>query len=1121
MNREPLNRSDWLLIAICVAITAASLFVALNWFGAAFPEASIDFRYDRKASRAIAERLLAAQRIDVRDMKHTAVFDGDDYGKIFLERSVGLARANAVMRRDVRLWWWRNRWFRPLQEEEFQVDVAPTGEIVSFTDVIPESRALPAVDLPRARQLATSFLTLNSVRIPDLQLVSESERQLPHRVQRIFTWESQSIRPAGAPYRHVITVDGDRVSSYAQKLRVPETWQRQYRELRSKNMLAGNVDLIFMAITMIAIVAIFIVRLLRGDVRVRMVLVIAVVSIILVTGVSLNSFPIALAGYNTTSSYPAFLAQTIFSALMQGLGVGMLLVVIVGTGEVLYRERLPGQLAIPRLWSKRVFTSKRVFLSFVIGYALVAFFLAYQVVFYLVAERFGAWSPAEIPYDEMLNTAFPWIAVLFAGFFPSLSEEFLSRAFSIPFFEKILRSRVAAIVLAGFVWGFGHATYPNQPFYIRGVEVGIAGVVIGFLLYRFGILPLLIWHYTVDALYTALLLLRSGNRYYMISSGLASLVFAIPMIVSIVLYIRNRGFVADDDLLNATIPLKPVPPPREEEVPAVQDLATIEPASRRRLPAFIALIVIAAVVIAARPTALSDVMDYRISGAEAKRIAATWTKPFATTLAAPVEGFRAWDRGSSREDGGGATGFDDIASTYLLRHGVSVKQLVELMKTKFPSATWMIRSYTAEQREETFTEVDPRTAKVVGFHRYQDEKKKGARLDQNAALIIASREFARYGLQVGEFEMKEALAFQQPERRDWLFHFQERTPVAANAFRRVTARVAGSEVTQFTPNIKIPDDVYRDAARQTVGSVVINLVRIVAVFLVLGLIIAGFVTGARKNGFRWRRALRWTAVLSIIPIGAALLRWPLRMFEYDTSMQWNTFIVNQSITIVRGAALQIGFIFLAMVAIDILHPEAFDLLRRGRGRVGRAAVAAALAAIALFAVRRGLLHMLVTAFPSVAAIDGFDVPDLVALPLPAFLIIGDAILRGIEISAALALFVHALKGFEGPAWLPDVIGSVAMFCLTLDASVRPSEMPFALLVSTTIALVLWISVRFILGRNLLAYPVAAALLFLGGGAATLLQNHRPDLLVNGLVTVAAAAALMLWLSLPSRGPAVT
>ena len=66
----------------------------------------------------------------------------------------------------------------------------------------------------------------------------------------------------------------------------------------------------------------------------------------------MNCSPLLLAGYETTTSYPGFLAQVIFSAILQSIGVAMLLVVIVGSGEVMYRERFPQHLAFPRFPTK-------------------------------------------------------------------------------------------------------------------------------------------------------------------------------------------------------------------------------------------------------------------------------------------------------------------------------------------------------------------------------------------------------------------------------------------------------------------------------------------------------------------------------------------------------------------------------------------------------------------------------------------------------------------------------------------------------------------------------------------------------------------------------------------------
>ena len=1108
-----LTRSDWIFIAVCIAIAALSTFVVLHWFTRVFPEASIDFRYDRDSSQKIAEPLVAAE---VRGMKHTSVFDGDDQAKIFLERTLGLGRATPVMRKDVRLWWWHHRWFRPLQEEELAVDVAPTGEIVGYDDTIPEARALPSPDVAGARNIAEAFLAKARVNLNDLQLVAQSERRLPGRMQRIFTWESQSIRPAGAPYRHVVTVDGDRVGSYRQRLRVPDAWARSYEELRSKNALAGTIDFVFIVVTIICIVVVFVVRLLRGDMKLRFLLGVFAVTFVLSAGVALNSFPIAVASYSTTSSYSAFVARfMLLNVLIAGIGSGMLLLVVAGAGEVLYRERLPRHLALPRLWTPRALASRRVFRSLILGYALVALFLGYQVAFYLIADKFGAWSPAEVPYDSMLNTAFPWVAVLFAGFFPALSEEFMSRAFSIPFIEKIFRSRIAAVILAAFIWGFGHATYPNQPFFIRGLEVGIAGCILGVIFYRFGVLPLLIWHYTVDALYTALLLLRSGNHYYVVSGALSSLVFAIPLLLSIALYVRNRGFVPDDDLSNETLP---VAAPPERTLQKREDVPLPPPVRVTPARALLCLgaISIAAVLIWKRPPSVDDVVDYRTTPAHA---GAHFAQPGWHVVVQPQEGFRSWVRESPREDGGSPDGFDATAAEYVVRHGLSMQSLVGVMRTRIEAATWMVRAYKPQQKEEHFVEVDPRTDRVIGYHKYQSETNPGSRLDRPQAEAIARAAFARYGVDVSAFDVKEALAFQQPNRRDWLFHFEERKPLAAEGHRRISVRVAGAEVTQFTTTIKIPDSVYREEAKETLLNVVLGVVRLGAALLALALVIAGFIMAARRAHFPWRRALRWTLVLSIIPIANAVAHWPLSMFDYQTSEQWQTFIAGNLVRTIFVTGLKLGGIFLAIAGIDAAYPHALELRRRAaRARVGRAALAAALTALALMAIVRVAAAMIEQRFPKTMSIDALHVPQSVALPLPSIWAIGNAVILALLASAAAGLFVYALRTFSRVAWLPDAIGVAVLFCLTLDSTVTARQLPTTILGTLIAALILWALVRYVLGANLLAYPLAILIAQLLLGGATLLQNQRQDLIVNGIVMLVAAAAAALWAALPREVP---
>ena len=1125
MTSERLNRRDWTLIAVCVVLAALAIVVVARYFSTAFPEASIDFKYDREGSEGIARGVIrrvipsevegspAAARVSrpsggsldfARDdtVKHAASFESDGNARIFLERSLGLETANRVMRDQVRVWFWHHRWFKPLVEEEISVDVAPTGHVIGFRHLIPEDRTIAEGD---AMLAATAFLDRVGVNRADLKLIDESQRKLPKRVQRIYTFESNSIRPADAPYRHVVTVDGNLVTGYSQRLKVPDAWLRSYRELRSKNAAAGSVDLIFNVATMIAALVVFIVRLRRGDLPLKFLLAIGLAGVVLTAGVTINSLPVQLVYYDTTASYPAYLAQLVVVGAMQCIGTAMLLIVICGAGEVLYRERLPQQLAMPKLWTRKALASKRVFLGMILGYALVPLFMAYQVVFYLSARRIGAWAPAEVPYDSTLNTALPWVMVLFAGFFPALTEDFLSRAFSIPFLQKVFRSRLFAIVLAGFIWGFGHSTYPNQPFWIRGVEVGLVGVIAGFLMDRFGLLPLLIWHYTIDAVYTATLLFASGNTYYVTSAALASLIFAVPLVASVALYVRNRGFVPDDDLTNAAMP--PSSPPEEEVVVAAAELPPPMRVTRGRVLACAIAIAIAALLIVFAPPSVDDAIDYRIGGTRAKEIARTHVRePHSYVIATPVEGFRSWDANSSREDGGAPGGFDDVAATYLVQNGTSIRDLTRIFRQKLEAGLWVVRFFTPMKKEEIFVEVDPRTSRVIGYHKYQDERNAGPSLAQPQALAIAQGAFAAYGLDATQFEVKEALSFQQPNRRDWLFHFQDRAPLAAQAFRRITVRVAGSEITQFNRHVHIPESVRREAGTQTLLNVVLMTMQIAGAVTLLALVVTGLIVATRAHGLRWRRALRWTLILAIIPIAATLVQYEEMLFGYNTSVAWETFRIRLITELITRIGTRVGLLFLATAGIEAALPYATSLFRReGRARFGRSAAVAALTALSLAVIARVAMEWLTTLWPRAAVIT-FGVPSEIATPWPSLIEAAQAVMAAIVVSAAVALYAVALQKRVA------LITIAAIFCLTVDSSATLAQAPLMLLQSAVTAALIWVIARYVLNGNPLAWPLAVFIALTLSTAAALMTNHRTELLMHGAALIAFAVIALVWMA---------
>src|SRR5664279_2860827 len=186
--KERLRTSDYRFILICAALLGSTTWFSVRNFYRAFPEASIDFKVSREDARTIAGKFLSDQGYRLESYRQAAQFTFDEQAKTFLEREVGLERANRIMGTRVRLWRWGYRWFRPLQKEEFNVEITPLGQLAGFSHELPEDAVRPAASTGQARALAEEFLRTRLARDPTgLDFVEATDAARPHRTCLLYT----------------------------------------------------------------------------------------------------------------------------------------------------------------------------------------------------------------------------------------------------------------------------------------------------------------------------------------------------------------------------------------------------------------------------------------------------------------------------------------------------------------------------------------------------------------------------------------------------------------------------------------------------------------------------------------------------------------------------------------------------------------------------------------------------------------------------------------------------------------------------------------------------------------------------------------------------------------------
>jgi hypothetical protein len=678
--------------------------------------------------------------------------------------------------------------------------------------------------------------------------------------------------------------------------------------------------------------------------------------------------------------------------------------------------------------------------------------------------------------------------------------------FAIPFLRKVTRWLPAAVVLAAFIWGFGHAGYAQQPFYIRGVEVGIGGVALGLVMLRWGILPTLAWHYSVDAMYSAMLLLRSHSLYFRLSGAAAAGIVALPVVVALVAYWVRGGFAPETGLRNADEP-GPAPEPVAEPAPDAS-AAGYAPMSHRRRLAAVAIALACLLGLLLPGSRFGESPRFKLTAEEVRASADAFLKAHGFDPA----GFRHVAFPATHSGGD-----DSLALKYFLERR-SVAAASALFERYRPVQYWAVRYFKPLEREEALVAVHPESGQVTGFQHALPEDASGADLSADAARQIAAAFAAGQGWDTGGMELKESNSEKRKARRDHTVVWEARPGDPRNvddARYRVEIVVAGDRVTSQRAFWKLPEAWTRERDRQNALSILVLTLRVAAISAAVVCALWLLIGNIRKGLVHWRMALKVAILPALLATVGVLLTFRVSMLQkYDTGMPMETY----STIAYLGVGMTALFVFCMMggaaAFLTSFFPDSLAALRTvNRRRMGLDALAALAVAAGLFFALGQFRAVLAGLFPAQSLLSA-GVSDLIVSPAPALSALARAAGGVLMNAAGLALIAILIRRLPKP-WMLVPLALAAVFAAISSDVHTPGE--FALEYGRAcVALAGVIALCRYFGRdNHLAYALILFAAALRTPLAELLGAGNPGLAAQGWTVAAALAVAVAWAAFPA------
>ncbi len=934
-----MTKKPFFWIAIVIA-SAMSFYFSWLFFAQAFPLLNVDVSISRAAVLEAATARAAALKLAPADARHAVRFSTDSEAQNFIELEAGGKSAfTALLNNDIyQALTWEVRLFREKDAASATLYYTPQGKPYGFTRHYPEQdpgAALSTIDARRIAETAAMHdwgVDLAPGKSPYTAVEQSFLKRASGRIDHSFVYErgDQRLgRNGEGRVRLTLVVAGDQLAQLRYSVRIPESFQRRFAEMRSANTTIASTAalaaglLYFLGGCIAGLVLLTRQRYVVSRPAIKWAALVALLQAAMV----LDQIPSAWFDYDTAVSANAFIGQQIVLALAAFFGMWLLLAISFIAAESLTRKAFGHHPQLWRLWSADAARTPQVLGRTLGGYLWVGFGLAFIVAFYSLTQRhLGWWSPIESLVDpNILATPMPWLTPVANALQAGMWEECLFRAVplaSAALIGDYLNTRfngrfgarntwlVIGLVVEALIFGAAHATYPQQPAYARPLELFMPAILWGVVYLRFGLLPGILFHFLFDLLLMSLPIFATSVSGLGPDRAMVILFGSLPLLV--VLWSRLRGGAwhsLPQQFLNAAWHRPDAArPPAASVLQLAPDHATFARV-RRALPILGAAGLIAWLV---WTPFKQDVPPLYLERAQAESAADAARAQGGVTLSPE------WKRFSQARDQS-----DGTEAAFVWREG-GAGNYAKLMGSYLAPPTWNVRYARFEgdvaQRAEEWQVViengvdgkaGHRAAPHVRLVNHQiPESRAGSALSVEDARVIAQRTVReRFLLDPAALREISAIETRRPNRTDWHFTFvdDKNYPLKAGE-ARVEVNIAGNEVAYAVRTVHVPEEWQRsERARRALMRNVQVGIGVLAGLLVVAAFIIAIMRGAH-GGLARRPFIVISAALFVLSALSIANSWQ------GVAMDLSTAEPLLSQLWLRGAALTFGALLLALAS---------------------------------------------------------------------------------------------------------------------------------------------------------------------------------------------------------------